>query len=105
MSSARHHVRVGLIEKCGTRQQRDWHLHGVHQIEVLFSAGSAWPHAENAVLAVEVDDLFFWQIVRNQVGNAPTKIHACAVRQFAGGALGDLFASEAWLAHVRRVFA
>src|SRR4051812_12687640 len=92
MAAAHHAERIGGGEIAGRRQFAHGLLAGVDEVGVFLALIGERPHAEHAVLALQVHVDAVGDIVRDQRRNADAEIDVIAVAQFLGRARGHLFA-------------
>src|SRR5690606_15871852 len=94
VAAADHGEGVGGREERRTDPGGDGLLAGVDKVGVDLGVGGEGADAEQAVLRLEPDVHPFGDVVGDQGRHADAQVDDVTVAEFAGGALGDLFAGE-----------
>ncbi|MNT12034.1 hypothetical protein D3C72_1469440 [compost metagenome] len=94
VAAADHREGLGRGEDGGALDRGDGLLAGVDHVGVDFVFSGEGAHAEQAVLGLQHHLHAFRDVVGHEGRDADTQVHVVAVFQFAGHALGHLFASQ-----------
>src|SRR6202012_3011487 len=91
MAAVHHAERIRAGEKAGRGQLADGLLAGIDQVGIFLAFIGKRPHAEHAVLALQLHVDAGRDEVRDQRRNADAEVDVVAVTQFLGRARGHLF--------------